>query len=65
MRICIIGDGAMATVCAQILSDKQGAQRPQGITIWGRNPEPHCGASRGSGKSAVSAGGGVVGGGSF
>jgi glycerol-3-phosphate dehydrogenase (NAD(P)+) len=39
MRICIIGDGAMATVCAQILSDKQGVQRPQGITIWGRNPE--------------------------
>jgi glycerol-3-phosphate dehydrogenase (NAD(P)+) len=39
MRICIIGDGAMATVCAQILSGKQVAGEPLHVTVWGRNPE--------------------------
>jgi glycerol-3-phosphate dehydrogenase (NAD(P)+) len=43
MRICIIGDGAMGTVCAQILSGKKSA-RPGGgqaveVTIWGRSGE--------------------------
>jgi len=37
MRIITIGDGAMATVCSQILAEKHGAALP--VTMWGRNAE--------------------------
>ncbi len=44
LRITTIGDGAMATVCSQILasqppSDSQPDPLPRTVTLWGRNPD--------------------------
>ncbi len=44
LRVTTIGDGAMATVCSQILARKSGApQAADGgrleVRVWGRNPE--------------------------
>lgn len=38
MNITTIGDGAMATVCSQILASKSSPDAPIHVTIWGRDP---------------------------
>lgn len=40
LRITTIGDGAMATVCSNILASQGGEALPaREVTMWGRNGE--------------------------
>src|SRR5690349_2252512 len=38
MRVATIGDGAMATVCSQIVASKSNNEQPIEVRIWGRDP---------------------------
>jgi glycerol-3-phosphate dehydrogenase (NAD(P)+) len=37
-NVTIIGDGAMATVCAQLLCEPSSPQKPQRVTMWAHDP---------------------------
>src|SRR5271155_3505386 len=37
LKITTIGDGAMATVCSQILAGKSTAAAPVEVVVWGRD----------------------------